>query len=95
MDAISTKAGNQIVLNSSVYEDALRESGMYNKSRGFESHIGSTFPNTGENVDNTVEDDNKNDNIQPKEKKRSSTSIGHYTYPKLSLIHISEPTRPY
>mgnify|MGYP001182896985 FL=1 len=90
MDAISTKAGNQIVLNSSVYEDALRESGMYNKSRGFESHIGSTFPNTGENVDNTVEDDNKNDDIQPKEKKRSPTSIGHYTYPKSPEMHLDQ-----
>ena len=90
MDAISTKAGNQIVLNSSVYEDALRESGMYNKSRGFESHIGSTFPNTGENVDNTVEDDNKNEDIQPKQKKRSPTSVGHYTYPKSPEMHLDQ-----
>ena len=90
MDAISTKAGNQIVLNSSVYEDALRESGMYNKSRGFESHIGSTFPNTGANVDETVEEESKSDDITPKGRKRSPTSVGHYTYPKSPEMHLDQ-----
>jgi len=90
MDAISTKAGNQIVLNSSVYEDALRESGMYNKSRGFESHIGSTFPNTGANVDETVEEESKSDDITPKGRKRSPTSVGHYVYPKSPEMHLDQ-----
>ena len=90
MDAISTKAGNQIVLNSSVYEDALRESGMYNKSRGFESHIGSTFPNTGANVDETVEEESKSDDITPKGRKRSPTSVGHWVYPKSPEMHLDQ-----
>ena len=91
MDAISTKVGNQIVPNSSDYEDALRKSGMYNKSRGFESHIGSTFPNTGENVDNTIEEESKDDDIKPKEKKkRSATSTRDYTYPKSPEMHLDQ-----
>ena len=90
MDSISTKAGNQTVLNSNVYENALRESGMYNKARGFESHIGSKFPNTGQNVDQSVEEESKDDNVTPKEKKRSATSTRDYTYPKSPEMHLDQ-----
>ena len=91
MDSISTKAGNQTVLNSNVYENALRESGMYNKARGFESHIGSKFPNTGQNIDQSVEEESKDDDVTPKDrKKRSATSVGHYTYPKSPEMHLDQ-----
>ena len=54
MDLLSVKAGQQSVTNERTHENALKESGMYEISRGFEPLSNEIVDNTYLNVDPTI-----------------------------------------
>ena len=65
IDDVSVLASKQTTRNERTHENALRESGMYDVSRGFTSHSGTEFPDKTKNKDVSVKEEGKKEDTSP------------------------------
>jgi len=84
MDEVSVLASKQTTRNERTHENALRESGMYDVSRGFTSHTGTEFPDNTKNKEVVIKEET--DDSTPKVRKTvNADDAVDLFYPKKSI----------
>ena len=85
MDDVSVFASKQTTRNERTHENALRESGMYEVSRGFTSHTGTEFPDNTKNKEVTVKEETIDDSTPKVRKTVDAEGAVDLSYPKKSI----------
>ena len=85
MDEVSVLASKQTTRNERTHENALRESGMYDVSRGFTSHTGTEFPDNTKNKEVTVKEETIDDSTPKVRKTVDTEGAVDLSYPKKSV----------